>query len=233
MTYLVQSPEGRKALNIEPSKSLGILAQSRTDLFSEQGGGFCYEAGINIVGALLLYKNLQQFKRVIQQTCYTINPEIEQAIYFLDNVALENTDLIAKRVLLKITPGFANVGLVLEGDFAGLLLYPVRKKGRSFSARVGRIFNDEPITENPGDYHPYSPLMVVNTGFNPYETEVENELDRQFRKMYIEYATKIKKKIKDPRQLYVSDILFALCDELNIHIDKSKFLYARSLDKHV
>lgn len=231
-------------INLEPrvvkpplNWELGLLAQGTKGLLLKDNMALCYSAPLNFAGSLLLAQQKDVFINAITTAGYRPSEELLNPIDHMKNVQVSGTACVTGEMVIKKVCGVMNVGLVTTGPLSGLLVTDGSGWDRPIDrlAYPVRIFNDEPLPSDPMRYHPYPPRFLEINGVTVNEpikgTPVEsfhNELYERFKVLYADYANNLKIKLGYPERLFVSDMLFDLCEQMGIPVDRQNFHYTRT-----
>lgn len=192
-----------------PNPVLNSLTEEVRSIWNESSTLFCSSVEVNFIGALLTLKHQQQIKDLFKNGQYPeslITPiEVKDDItiaYYSDFRSPGNN------VLVNRSCGSLPTGLVLKGDLAGILVYKsIRTNGEIHPAR---IFVDKPIPDDPMMHPPYPPRPVIKN-------------EEFFKNLYLDLIKEVQ--AYKGKQIYLTDLLFYLCKQLNIDIDFNNFFY--------
>ncbi len=203
------------------SKNISNLVQSIPELLDERGRGICEHGPINYVGSLLVLLNNKKYTDLIKEGGYTPANEITTPITY-ETVVLQSSNDGQIPIITNQACGPHPVGLAIAGPYAGLMI--------SGGRNPMRLFNDTQISD-ANIQKPYTPLFTSEQGIMkfPLPPELLNFINIMTKIFNMDYTFIVEKsKSKHKGEVYTSDLLFDLCDELQIPIDKLRFQFTRS-----
>ncbi len=228
-----------RPLSLPMEELAAIMASHGDDIMTDKRGGFCENTHKNFVGSLLIAANQGQFMDVYRQMEVTSDLTVTKPMEIIAHVPLFVWDEHQKKyeavgetagpVMVKHACG-REVGVVLEGPFAGLMLRAKGVRDIYDYAKCGmctnRIFNDD-RAKNHYPYIANFPLYLINRKANKTQMDKYLKLDDMFIKLMLGYY----EQNVTGDDVYLIDLFFSLCRDLDIPVDADNFHYTRHIGR--
>ena len=243
-----------RVISRPPSADMLRLHDLKENIFDRHITSACSLSPGYFIGSLLLLKCKQQV--VDGYATHGLTPpadlltpiqsiyDVPLFIYNRDADLSEPLRMIAPHVLLKHASGEKNRGLVMEGDLAGLILYLGTKGDNPQEGMVvGKVWNNELM----GRIDPPELWKYCRSSADEFDDSKGWNLHRFFENLYNDFEASLQyghemgsvpfnvRKffsvfVEEPQKdIWLSDALFYLCENLGINIDKEGFHHTREI----
>ena len=226
-TIVKTSKEGQRIVYPGVNRSLSFIAQSTQLLYCEMNR-LCGETPINLVGSMLMLKYRGDFinelvRAGVEPSKYIVNPFVG-----IGDVVLDKSGVIARNVFLKNACGRPQVGIVTQGDLAGLILYDFQiHRGQTY-ATASNLFNDMSVISSAYTF-PYEPNFYTKKEEESEQVKrhklLYDKLKLRFRNLYTDFVHRVQASKGRSDELRLRDLFFAACEEIGLSIDKENFHY--------
>jgi|GEM_PF-2133181 len=208
---------------VNMNRALGLVGQTLPHFFAPESPFICANGALNYVGALLMARNMPYYEQQIGT--YKHEPELHVRIparLISAEIVHQGVLIPSATILHKRSHGIGDkeYGLVLEGELAGTFVWFNGEK-----AYPERIFNDERIPPDQKKYRPYTPIFVEDE--DDGVLELTQRLEQTYKEQYYALVDEVRNALGKPK-LWTTDLLFHLCGQLRIPIDRSHFHSTRT-----
>jgi|GEM_PF-1389070 len=207
----LRRPLEKRTLANSPSRRLSDLVQKEPSLLNHEVGSLCVKTPINYLGALIAEQGQAEIRLLIRGTRFSDLYSQIPPLMLIENqvVNISEEKIVVPLVLVKQGCG-RHSGLILTGDFAGLILkaYPVEQVQQE-GMITNRVWNDELLSQrvwdSPEILSSYQSYIMISRDRTKRELEASIELTQYFITRYEE--------LKQNYQ-YTFKAFFALCEQL-------------------
>jgi hypothetical protein len=233
-----------KVLSRTPSSAIEAFAE-QVSIYHPGDGGMCDKSTVNTIGGMLLSLQAGRIER-IKELGLAVPLGIDRPVEVLNQVPISiytgrssyrETGVIADEVLFKRCG--RPLGLVLNGELAGLFVRPIRGVDMNKAMSVTRVWDDADADPRNLPYQPNFtdalgtyPIIVDQRGmiepgcikedaYKPAAFELTLRLKLAFEQLIREAE------VEKGGPVYNLDLLFKLGRRLNLNIDEAGFHYTR------